>query len=152
MLESVDNLLAYDHWANRETLASLRRAGNPPERALAIMAHIVAALALWHERLTHEGRVVEVWPSLTLTELESEIELLFASWTAAVAARRERPDEAVAYTNSKGEPFSSTLRQILTHVMLHGSYHRGQIATLLKNAGFTPAYTDYIHAVRQGYV
>jgi len=39
---------------------------------------------------------------------------------------------------------------ILTHVLLHSAYHRGQIAVDLRAAGLTPAYTDYIHAVRQG--
>ncbi|HEY6147556.1 MAG TPA: DinB family protein [Thermoanaerobaculia bacterium] len=38
------------------------------------------------------------------------------------------------------------------HVVIHGGYHRGQIAAELRAAGFTPAYTDYIEAVRRGRV
>jgi uncharacterized damage-inducible protein DinB len=40
----------------------------------------------------------------------------------------------------------------LTHVLLHSAYHRGQIASQMRGNGQTPAYTDFIHAVRQGLI
>ena len=55
---------------------------------------------------------------------------------------------SVAYVNSKGEHFTSSVSDIITHVLAHGSYHRGQIASSLRDAGHEPAYTDFIHAVR----
>jgi uncharacterized damage-inducible protein DinB len=61
-------------------------------------------------------------------------------------------DRPVRYTNSKGEPWTSTVEDILTHLVIHSAYHRGQIASDLRNAGQKPAYTDYIHAVRQGLI
>lgn len=152
MLETIETVLAYDHWANREALASLRRAGQPPERAVALIAHIAAALALWHERIMREGRTIEVWPGWSIRETESELELLFANWNDLVRKYDDAAGEMISYTNTKGEAFTSSIRQIVTHVMFHGSYHRGQIATLLKNAGHEPAYTDYIHAARQGFI
>ena len=60
--------------------------------------------------------------------------------------------EAVGYRNSQGEYWTSTVGDILTHVALHGAYHRAQIATAIREAGGTPAYTDFIHATRQGLV
>jgi uncharacterized damage-inducible protein DinB len=42
------------------------------------------------------------------------------------------------------------VEEILTHLVIHSAYHRGQIASDLRAAGQEPAYTDYIHAVRQG--
>jgi uncharacterized damage-inducible protein DinB len=35
---------------------------------------------------------------------------------------------------------------------MHSAYHRGQIAADMRAAGFAPPYTDFIHAVRQGFV
>jgi len=35
---------------------------------------------------------------------------------------------------------------------MHSTYHRGQIASAVREAGGAPAYTDYIHAVRQGLI
>ena len=60
--------------------------------------------------------------------------------------------DGVAYRNSKGEFWTSTVGDILTHVVLHASYHRGQIAAAVRQAGGEPAYTDFIHAVRLGLI
>jgi len=56
----------------------------------------------------------------------------------------------IDYKNTKGESWSSTVNDILTHVLFHSAYHRGQIAVVMRAAGITPAYTDFIHGVRQG--
>jgi uncharacterized damage-inducible protein DinB len=37
-------------------------------------------------------------------------------------------------------------------VLLHSAYHRGQIASFMRASGDTPAYTDFILAVRQGLI
>ena len=61
-------------------------------------------------------------------------------------------DDKVEYRNSKGESWSSSVEDILAHVLLHSAYHRGQIALQMRSSGIAPAYTDFIHAVRQGLV
>jgi uncharacterized damage-inducible protein DinB len=58
----------------------------------------------------------------------------------------------VSYTNSRGEPWTSSVRDILLHVVLHSAYHRGQIATAVRASGHEPAYTDFVHGVRQGLI
>jgi len=55
-------------------------------------------------------------------------------------------------STQKGRSGAAAPTTILTHVVLHGAYHRGQIATIVRGSGETPAYTDYIHCVRQGFV
>jgi uncharacterized damage-inducible protein DinB len=35
---------------------------------------------------------------------------------------------------------------------MHSAYHRGQVALEMRAAGHQPAYTDFIHAVRQGFL
>ena len=41
---------------------------------------------------------------------------------------------------------------MLLHVVLHSSYHRGQVATAVRRDGAAPAVTDYVHATRRGLV
>ena len=53
-------------------------------------------------------------------------------------------DRVVAYHNTKGEPFQTPVWQIVLHVVNHASYHRGQITTLLRQLGHTPAGTDLV--------
>ena len=43
MLKHLHRLFSYDHWANREVLAALKRIGSPPEKSLHWFAHTLAA-------------------------------------------------------------------------------------------------------------
>jgi uncharacterized damage-inducible protein DinB len=151
-MTELERLLAYDAWANREALASLRAAGHPPPKALKLLAHLVGAGRLWLGRL--EGsreKPPAVWPELSLEQTAAGVEELAARWRGFLE-RRPQLERAVSYTNSKGEAWTSSAGEILMHVVIHGGYHRGQIASELRAAGFTPAYTDYIEAVRRGLV
>ena len=146
-------LLRWDAWANRETLSSLRAASRPPDRALHLMAHVVGASWLWLSRLEDEPSPLAVWPALPLASLGEELEGLDAAWDRYLArVTRESLARHVAYTNSKGERWTSREEDVLLHVAFHGEHHRGQIASALRAAGAEPAYTDYIHAVRRGFV
>jgi uncharacterized damage-inducible protein DinB len=87
---------------------------------------------------------------MTLAECEQQIATLPARWGAYLQMLRpERLGEEVVYTNSKGEPWTNTVQDILQHVVMHSAYHRGQIAMEVRAAGHLPAFTDFIHAARQ---
>lgn len=156
MLHHLSCLFTYDAWANREALSSLRNANTSPPRATKIMAHIIAAEWLWFYRIElnqDKLQSLPVWPELTLDQCEKQLNDLTGIWTDYL--NRLTPaklSEQISYTNTKGESFSSAIEDILQHVIMHSAYHRGQIATDLRSAGFTPAYTDFIHAVRTGMV
>jgi uncharacterized damage-inducible protein DinB len=156
MLHHLSRLFRYDAWANHEALASLRNAGTPPSRAQKIMAHICAAEWLWFYRLELNQaklQALPVWPDLTLDQCEKQLNDLAGIWTDYLTKLTPaKLSEQISYTNTKGESFSNTIEDILQHVIMHSAYHRGQIATDLRSAGFTPAYTDFIHAVRTGMI
>jgi uncharacterized damage-inducible protein DinB len=141
-------LLDYDAWANRETVQSLRQ-DKPPAQSLRWMGHIVGAELLWLARIQGRPSELPVWPELTVEQCEARLQQLRAATAEALAGSGAR---AIAYTNSKGEAWTSTVEEILTHVTIHSAYHRGQIASDMRSAGLEPAYTDYIHAVRQGFL
>jgi uncharacterized damage-inducible protein DinB len=46
------------------------------------------------------------------------------------------------YRNTKNEPFTKTLGLVLSHVFNHQTHHRGQITTLLSQAGLDIGSTD----------
>src|SRR5205823_3497984 len=150
MSDQLQQLLAYDDWANREAAASILRAGNTaPEKACKLLAHIIGAQWLWYARVRETSARMTVWPDLSPDECSNESRQLFGAWSELVSSGGAVGLAfTVSYKNSKGEPWSSTVGEILTHVIMHGAYHRGQIATLLRDSGNEPAYTDFIHAVR----
>lgn len=142
-------LFAYDAWANREALASIGPAASSAPKAVAFIAHIAAAEQLWIARIGAEPAPLPVWPELALEQCGPALARGAERWQAYLetVADAELTRE-VAYTNSKGQAFRSRVDDIATHVVFHSHYHRGQIASLVRAAGHTPAYTDFIHAIR----
>ena len=152
-LERLRRLFSYGDWANRETLSSLEAAGSAPARSLRTLSHIVGAEWLWLARLKREKDVMAVWPELTLEECRTQVGRLGKAWRAyCEGLDPHRLSEPVSYVNSKGESWTNGVQDILMHVVMHSVYHRGQIAADMRAGGHEPAYTDFIHGVRQGLV
>ena len=150
-LRNLRLLFDYDAWANREVLDRL--GGSAPERAVTLAAHIVAADRLWLDRLGRRPQRMAVWPGLTLDQCHAAAGEVAGEWTTFLDSLDESAlAESCTYVNTKGESWSSAVGDVLLHVLLHSAYHRGQIASAVRAAGAEPAYTDYIHAVRQGVV
>jgi uncharacterized damage-inducible protein DinB len=154
---------SYDEWANREVLAAIRAAGgadprsadhsNPNYRSLQLMSHILAAERVWLERLKQQPQSVPVWPEPDLAQCEAEAATLGGLWLEFLdLITAGDVSQSISYKSSKGEEWTSTIVDVLTHVILHSACHRGQIATHMRAHGQTPAYTDFIHGVRQGLV
>ena len=151
MLEHHRRLFAYDEWANQEVLRSLQASADPPRRSLQLMAHILSAERLWLERLQEIPQTYPVWPDFQLSQCEREAAALPQLWRNYLAGLSSaKLSQAVHYKNSKGESWTNSVEDILTHVVMHSAYHRGQIAADMRATGNVPAYTDFIHGVRQG--
>ena len=145
-------LAGYDEWANLEVIAALQSTGRLLERPVKLMAHIVGAEHVWLARLQQKSAPLPVWPDLTPDQCSEQARYLAKSWRELLAGGSEILDRSVSYKNSKGEAYNSLVRDILTHVFMHSAYHRGQIAFDMRHAGVLPAYTDFIHGVRQGLI
>jgi uncharacterized damage-inducible protein DinB len=144
---------AYDEWANKEVLNAIRAAGSANQRSLQLMSHILAAELVWLERLKQQSQSVPVWPEPDLAQCEAQAAKLGGQWLEFLdLITAGDVSQSISYKNSKGEQWTSTIVDILTHVVMHSAYHRGQIASHMRANGQTPAYTDFIHGLRQGLV
>jgi uncharacterized damage-inducible protein DinB len=151
LLDHLRRQFAYDDWANREVLAALRASAHPAARPRQLLAHILSAERLWLERILEQPQSLPVWPDFSLEHCQAQLADLARLWREFLVQLSDAGlSEKITYRNSKGEPWTSTVEDILTHVVLHSAYHRGQIASQVRAGGDQPAYTDYIHAVRQG--
>ena len=149
MADLLEKLYEHNWWAHDAMVAELRRAPADGE-TLRLLAHVVAAEHLWLSRIDGVKSRVAVWPALDLdgiVTLEAENRTRFRDLLA-------RPDDTrrrrVRYRNTAGNDFENDVESILTHVAMHGHYHRGQIARSMRAAGREPVYTDYIGFVRKG--
>ena len=117
---------------------------------MALIAHIAATQRVWLERALSVPQSVAVWPHWSLPETAKELSAVLGEWMHLIATDDLSRD--FAYTNTKGQQFWNRLSDVALHVAFHGVYHRGQIATLVRQHGGEPAYTDFIQAVRTGAV
>ncbi len=155
LLEHLRRQFDYDAWANGEVLTAIKASGtgSPPAQPLKLLAHILSAERLWLERLKQQSQSLPVWPEFSFDQCKAQIAELATLWREYFTQLSPvRLSERITYTNSKGEPWTSTVQDVLTHVVMHSAYHRGQIASLMRAGGGIPAYTNFIHAVRQGLI
>lgn len=78
-----------------------------------------------------------------LLALKTAWESTLECWPEVVAAL-EDPQKMIAYHSYDGDPFSSKLEDIVRHAVNHGTYHRGQVTTLLRQLGAKAVSSDMI--------
>lgn len=148
LVEYLRRQFSYNEWANREVLTQMRAEG-ADARSLQLMGHILSAEQLWLRRIRQQPQNVPVWPNVDVEQCEALSAEMARLWNDYLEEHQDDFSKTISYQNSKGEPWSSTVVDILAHVIMHSAYHRGQIASHMRESGKTPVCTDFIHAVRQ---
>lgn len=151
-MKQIARLLAHMEWANQRVLDVLKQLPEIPDQPRVLFAHLLIAERMWMLRLRNEDTSgVEVWPDYSLAELDQLANANQAGYRMFLEKIDEAGglDEPVSYRTTTGEDHTTKVRDILTHVALHGAYHRGQISALLRNAGHEPMTTDFVEFVRQ---
>ena len=144
------NLFEYNHWANLEVFDFLCSLPITPEAPLKLLKHMIAAEEIWLSRCENRQSTLLLW------EMEVDMETV----AAVIQEIHERQSQflqslqdedfyrEVTYHNSTGKSFTNTITDILTHVVNHGTYHRGQIVEMSKAAKLTLPVTDFSHWTR----
>lgn len=145
----LSKLVDHLEWADKRVLDSLRAMPHPDARALDLYAHVLGTEHTWLSRIHERAPREKVWPQLSLTAASALAAENAAALRALIATHTpEQLQRKVAYSNSAGLAFESTVEDMLLQVVLHGCYHRGQVAMIVRGAGAEPAPTDYIAFVR----
>lgn len=110
--------------------------------------HMAAAEKIWLLRIT--GQPQQSMPQPDLNELPEHIVQRWLKGSAALLQTVEKFSEMeltvdVKYRSLNGTEYQNTMNEILTHVLLHSTFHRGQLVHMLRQLGLSelPA-TDYI--------
>lgn len=142
MISFFKELFAYNNHFNQQLIALLiENAAKDSEKSFYLQNHIINAHQVWNSRLIPEipFGVFEIHPITELHQLDNNnykrsLEILGTIELSNI----------VSYTNTRGQTFSNSVRDILFHVINHSTYHRAQIATACKHSGIDPLPTDYI--------
>jgi len=159
--EDIRNLFEYNAWANHRSMESAavltpeqftRDLGSSFKSVRDTLAHILMAEWIWLERF-HGRSPAGPSPGLDSIDYDglgarwAELE---RDWTDFVASLGDA-DIARVYTfkTMKGDSQEQPAWQMLQHLVNHGSYHRGQVTTLLRQLGAKPQTVDMIAFYRQ---
>ncbi len=149
MKEMIRNYVAFNTWANERisgeiiTLTDeqlLQEMKSSFKNISETMQHIWNAQNIWLERL--KGNSPAQWPAVAF---DGTKEALTAGLMASSHALEERAAdygkkqlrEEISYKTLNGTEGRSSVYKILMHVVNHGTYHRGQLVTMLRQAGKT---------------
>ena len=121
------------------------------QKAVDLMAHVVAARMMWLFRLGVITEKAELFPrNASLTELPSLIARMETAWEKFLADLSETELVRVfEYQSYEGLRFRNSIEDILTQLFGHSWYHRGQIASLVRSLGGQPAVTDFVFWTRE---
>lgn len=159
---TIRNLYEYDRWANARLLAVVARLrGEQFTKSLGssyasirdTLAHILGAEWIWLERWKGNS------PKALLDPKEfPTVDALRARWGRLEKDQAdflrsltdERLQAALRYTTTEGTPFVQPLWQLMTHLVNHSTYHRGQVITMLRQVGAEAVSTDLVVFFREG--
>lgn len=144
-------LFDYDRAATALVIEALRETALPPQKALDRLAHVVAGSEMWLSRVDREAPAPdELFPKWGLGEIAERAEGVGRAWSERISGFTDtRLHQPFRYTSTEGDRYESRLHEILTHVVNHATYHRGQIAVDLRAVGREAPPTDYIAMTRR---
>ena len=146
-------LAEYNTWANNivhswfdkltdEQWAQTIVSSFPSLEATAL--HTAAAETIWLDRLNREAE--PRWLTSSIKGGRKEVQDAWKNSSAGLKSFVENFDEIklqdkVSFKRPDGNTYELEHYQIFAHVFNHSTYHRGQIITMLRQAGFTNVHS-----------
>jgi uncharacterized damage-inducible protein DinB len=159
--QEIRALYDYNAWANHRTVDAasaltaeqfVQPMGSSFGSVRDTLAHLYGAEWIWLERF--QGRSPSSLPDTTqfkdlasLRERWTELEGRLLAFVRGLT--QTDLDRVFEYKTLKFGVYSNPLCESLQHVVNHGSYHRGQVTTLLRQLGAQPIATDLMHFYRE---
>lgn len=137
-------------WADESALNLLAMKNIHEGRVYELLSHIIIAESTWFKRIRGEFYDNQFWNLLSHEEIKQLIEESNSRFVNYISMLDEKDfQKMISYRNSKGIDYVTSVEDILTHIALHGMYHRGQIMLLMRNQVNDVVVTDYAMYVRE---
>ena len=157
MKEIFTQYAGYNTWANALLLATISKLSEEQQQAeikssfpslFKTVLHIWDAESIWWQRIKLQEKIVRPSENFSgnMEELNAQLQQQNKQWQQWVANAPEHGFlHEFIYYNSKKEKFKQPVYQMLLHLFNHGTYHRGQLITMLRQLGMENLpQTDFI--------
>jgi uncharacterized damage-inducible protein DinB len=159
--EEIGLLYDFNAWANHRSMEAasaltpeqfIKPLGSSFSSVRDTLGHICSGEWVWLERF--EGRSPSSMPDHSVF---ADVASLRAHWDELEkrsmkfvrGLTQEDLDRVLEYKTMKFGVYRNPLWQSLQHVVNHGTYHRGQVTTMLRQHGAQPILTDLMHFYRE---
>lgn len=155
MKEILSQLAAYNLWANQQIVNAvtpfddekLNRSMKSSFSSIKLtLQHMLFAETVWWQRMRLMEVTATMDEQLDISRINKNLLNSSEQWKNWVDKSTTAAFEhEFVYRNSKKEQFKQPVFQVLLHLFNHNTYHRGQIITMMREAGANalPA-TDFI--------
>jgi uncharacterized damage-inducible protein DinB len=159
--DQILEMFGYHHWAADRMLAAFAAVtaaeldqpwGGSFATGRGLLRHVLGAEWLWCQRWngTSPSKVPEFPGDLDGAGFRDEWRKLRVEQQAYFdELSQSQLGGELSYVNLKGERWSYSLSDVLLHVVNHGTYHRGQLAHLLRDLRQPAPSTDYLLFVEE---
>ena len=146
MKKHFKDLMKYNDWANQRVLITYEEHAIDDDHLLTLFSHLISAQIVWLNRIKDlPTSPFPIWEQYKLRELRTMTMESSTNWLNYMDEHQfDTFEEMIFYKNSEEKRFESTIREIVTHMVNHSTYHRGQIALALKAKNIEPPVTDFI--------
>ena len=116
------------------------------EKAVVKTGHLIAARRRWLHRLGQWPDLPPIFPTgLTIADLTQQFAETETAWVAYFNSLSEADlARVIEWTGPTGQQFRWDIEGILTQMLIHAPYHRGQVAQLVAHLGGKAVDTDYL--------
>lgn len=159
--DQIQQLYDYNAWANQRVLSAAEKL-SPEQFTRSVpssfssvrdtLAHICAAEWIWLERFlgTSPSSLPDLARFNDVVSLREHWQLQEQRLLNFIRGLKQSDLERVfEYKTLSFGVISNPLWQSLLHLVNHGTYHRGQVTTLLRQLDAKPVPTDLIHFYRE---
>jgi len=169
MLEYLQRMARYNQWMNQKLYAKVqllsaeeiaKDRGAFFGSMLGTLNHLLVADMFWFRRFSGSKACKQALAPMRALSMPSSLnDILYEDIQVLAGARQEMDalilsfsdtwneetlKETIQYRNMKGEKYQQQLGALLQHVFNHQTHHRGQMTTLLFQAGIDPEATDLL--------
>jgi uncharacterized damage-inducible protein DinB len=166
---NVELMADYNQWMNRSVYNAASRLTavqlNEDRGAffgsiIATLNHILVGDTIWLKRFAcHPSNLISLQYVRELNQPSSLDAVLYTEFSSLLEARKamdmliiqfahELTEDVLAssftYTNTKGDVFTKNFGHLIQHFFNHQTHHRGQVSTLLSQAGIDIGTTDLL--------
>jgi len=150
-MKTIKCMMDHLYWADGRILEALEESKTKNKDLLKLVRHVAVAERVWLFRLQGKGSAqYSLWEEAEdLTAIRTMFEENAEQYRVYIEGLEESElDEMIDYASLLGDPFRTSVRDILLRVLLHGQYHRGQINRALRIESAEPIQVDYITFAR----